>query len=300
MKTEHVALLAALNDDKQCRRGDVCIRLTKLPSERVDKLFEGYYSHIRDSNMLLRIDPALESIMRRGPKEDSLDGYLRLIQTYLNRDVKILTFWDDDYPQSLRGIPEPPLILYVRGRVFPGSDRIAIVGTRLASERGLELSHKFGRELAEEGHTIVSGLAAGIDTAAHEGALEGGSATIAVLGGHVDHIYPKENDRLVAKILENGSIVSEITPQAEIGKGRFVERNRITSGLSEAVVIIETGKSGGTIRQAEYAKSQKRPIYVVDHGRFERRESEEGFWHLVRLGAIPIRRPAELSEIISH
>jgi len=300
LKTEHVALLAALNDDEQYRRGKVSTKLRELPSDRVSTLLEGYFSHVNDSNMLLRIDPILEPIMRRGPKGESLAEYLRIVRTYLERDVRILTFWDTDYPPVLRNIPQPPLILFVRGKIFPGSDRIAIVGTREASEHGLELSRVFARELAEEGHTIVSGLASGIDTAVHEGALEGGGSTIAVLAGDVDNIYPDENVELARRMIEQGSIVSEITPQVEMRRGRFVERNRITSGLSEAVVIIETGKSGGTIRQAEYARSQKRPIYVVDHGRFERPESEEGFQHLVNSGAIPIRQPAELSELISH
>jgi DNA processing protein len=300
LKTEHVALLAALNDDGQCRRGNACVKLRELPSDRVGSLLETYINKKRDVNMLLRINPALELVMRRGPQEDSLAKYLNVIRAYIDRNVRIITFWDDSYPRILRNIPDPPLILYVKGKVFPGNNGIAIVGTRVASERGRELSRKFARVLAEEGHTIVSGLASGIDTAAHEGALEGGGSTIAVLAGDVDNIYPNENVELARRIIEQGSIVSEITPRVEMRRGRFVERNRITSGLSEAVVIIETGKSGGTIRQAEYAQSQKRPTYVVDHGRFDRPESEEGFQHLVRSGAIPIRHPAELSELISH
>jgi len=248
---------------------------------------------------MLHTNPALEVIMRHGPREGFMAKYLDLIRAYVDGNVRILTYWDEGYPVILRSIPNPPLILYIRGKVFPGNDGVAIVGTRVASERGRALARKFGRGLAEEGYTVISGLASGVDAAAHEGALDGGGVTIAVLAGDVDRIYPNENVGLARRVTEQGSLVSEITPQAELRPGRFVERNRITSGLAHAVLIIETGKTGGTIRQAEYARAQKRPIYVVDHGRFDRLESEEGFRSLVRAGAIPVREPSEVSELLS-
>lgn len=299
LKAEHIALLAALNDDKQCRQRNACGRLRELPGDRIGTLLETYIDEKRGANMLLRVNPVLDPFMRRNPSDESLLRYQTIIREYLDREVRILTFWDDGYPAILRNIPDPPLILYVRGKVFPGNDGIAIVGTRAASERGYELSCRFAKALAEEGHTIVSGLATGIDTAAHEGALDGGGTTIAVLAGHVDDIYPDQNVDLARRVTERGSIVSEITPEAHTTKGRFVERNRITSGLSTAVVVVETGKTGGTIRQVEYATSQKRPIYVIDHGRFERPEAQEGFMHLTRLGATPVRNPSELSELLT-
>jgi DNA processing protein len=298
LKAEHKAVLAALNDDWRYRKGGACSQLTRLSGDRVDEAIGRCLVDMRAPTMLLRTDPVLELIARRGLGENSLDSYLRLMRAYAERDLRVITYWDDGYPHALRGIPDPPLILYVRGVEFPGSDRVAMVGTRAASERGLELAREFGRALAERGHTVVSGLASGIDTAAHEGALDAGGVTLAVLGGHVDHIYPRENDRLVSRIVQGGSVISEITPQAEISRGRFLERNRITSGLSEAVVVIETGRSGGTVRQAECARAQNRPVFIVDHGRFGSPESEEGFDRMVRSGATPVGSPSELRELL--
>jgi DNA processing protein len=168
-------------------------------------------------------------------------------------------------PPSLLNIQNPPKNFYVRG-VLPDFQRpwIAIVGTRKATSEGMRLAKNFSRELAEAGAVIVSGLALGVDSAAHQGALEVAGATVAVLANGIDKIYPAQNENLAKKILETGgALVSEYPEKTPALPHQFLERNRIISGLSIATVVIEAPEKSGALATAGFAAAQGREVFVV-------------------------------------
>ena len=168
------------------------------------------------------------------------------------------------FPKVLKEIPWSPFGLYWRGEPISDSPRVAIVGTRRATLNGRTIAKKFGEELAINGATVVSGLALGIDAAAHEGALLGKGKTIAVLAGGLDYIYPKQNEPLCNKLLDSGgTIVSEYAFGAPIYSSRFLERNRIISGLSLGIVVIEAPEASGALATAKFALDQNREVCVV-------------------------------------
>ena len=190
-----------------------------------------------------RLDPEIERLDRLG------------IRTVI---------WDDpDYPARLRDIYAPPPLLYVRGELgLEDEPAVAIVGTRRASAYGREVAERFGEELGRSRVTVVSGLAKGIDTAAHRGALRSGR-TVAVLGSGVDVIYPPENARLAAEILERGAIVSEYPLGTKPEASNFPPRNRIISGVSLGVLVVEAGDASGAQITVNFALEQNRDVFAV-------------------------------------
>ncbi len=172
---------------------------------------------------------------------------------------------DEKFPPLLREIPWPPSALYFRG-AFPKNEEVcvAVVGTRKATSQGILFARKVGRELAEAGLVVVSGLALGIDAAAHKGALEGSGKTIAVLAQGLDQIYPRQNEALGREILAHGgALISEYPIGSPSYPGRFLERNRIVSGLCRGVVVIEAGERSGALATARFGLEQNREIFVV-------------------------------------
>jgi DNA processing protein len=198
--------------------------------------------------------------------------------------VRVAVESSAEYPVPLRNIPDPPGVLFVRGEMIP-SDRlaIAIVGTRHATRYGLAQAERFAAGLARAGFTIVSGLARGIDAAAHRGALSAQGRTIAVLGSGVLNIYPPEHERLALEVLAHGALVSENTPRAAPVSGAFPRRNRIISGLSLGVLVIEAPLSSGALISAKHAKEQDRDVFALP-GRVDNRMSQ-GCHALIRDGA---------------
>lgn len=173
---------------------------------------------------------------------------------------------DPRYPRLLREISDPPALLYVRGRgtKINLEKTIAVVGTRHVTGYGRAITIKLVTELAARGYTIVSGLAYGVDTVAHQAAITAGGKTIAVLGCGIDIIAPASNAKLYWDIVEgHGAVVSEIPPGVRTDKKRFVTRNRIISGLSLGVVVIEGGDKSGTLITARYAADQGREVFAV-------------------------------------
>jgi len=293
-RTEQLAVLAILNDESRSDIFALDQRLSAMPEREVMTLVDEVLSEANEASLMMTSDPIKAAIMRECATKDRLSRYCLAIEDYLGRGIRIIAYWDTEYPRNLKFIPRPPLLLYIRGNEFPGSSPIAIVGTRNASPKGLNLSYEFARRLAERGHTIVSGLALGVDTEAHKGALAGGGKTIAVLAGNVDSINPLQNLHLAEEISESGALVSEVSMNAFLHRGRFVERNRITSGISDAVVIAEAVKSGGTLHQAKFALSQGKATYVLDQVEFSSPQAKDGFNHLIGIGAIPVRTPEDL------
>jgi DNA processing protein len=166
-------------------------------------------------------------------------------------------------PKLLQNIPDPPVNLFIKGRLDDDL-KIAVVGTRKATNEGRLIAKRITFDLASSGITIVSGLAMGIDTAGHEGCLEAKGKTVAVLGTGIDNIYPKQNMNLAEKILaNNGAIISEYPGDTPGYKENFLRRNRIISGLCQAVVIIEAPLRSGSLSTANFAAEQGREVFVV-------------------------------------
>jgi DNA processing protein len=202
---------------------------------------------------------------------------------------------DRDYPLKLARIPDPPFMIYIKGRMESLSrPAVAIVGTRDISPDGAEKVQEIVGFFVQLGYTIVSGLALGTDACAHKAALDLGGETIAVLPGDIENVVPKENQELAERISKSGALISEITLLTKMHRGRYIERNRITSALSKAVIVIETGESGGSIRQAETAFKQGTPVYVVRPDNTNER-AVAGFDKLVSEGATPINNLYDLS-----
>ena len=175
-----------------------------------------------------------------------------------------LTWRDADYPALLQAIPDPPPVLYVKGRLT-GVDAgaVGMVGTRRATVYGRDVAERLARDLAANGVTVVSGLAKGIDTHAHRGALGGGGRTIAVLGHGLDTVYPPENRRLAAEIVERGALVSDYPFGAGPLAEYFPPRNRIISGLSAGVVVVEADHTSGALITSKFALDQGRDVFAV-------------------------------------
>lgn len=171
---------------------------------------------------------------------------------------------DKEYPKALENIFNPPAELFVKGDILPSDDNaIAIVGTRRATFYGLEQCEKLSYELALKGITIVSGMARGIDTAAHRGALKAGGRTVAVLGSGHNNIYPSENKKLYEEIAKNGVVISEFTPDTLPFPTNFPRRNRIISGLAKGVVVIEAPRKSGALITANFALQQGKEVFAM-------------------------------------
>ncbi len=187
----------------------------------------------------------------------------RLLEGIFQCNADVVTIQDTDYPHALRYIADPPVVLYVRGKLEADALCVAVVGSRKASFYGLDVARRLSRELAEHGVTIVSGLARGVDAKSHWGALEGGGKTIAVLGCGVDIIYPPENRELMSRICESGAVISEYLPGIKPVPYHFPARNRIISGLSQGVAIVEANEKSGSLITADFALEQGRDVFAV-------------------------------------
>lgn len=178
--------------------------------------------------------------------------------------IDCLTWRDDNYPANLRSVDAAPPVLYVHGALDERDQwAVAIVGTRRASVYGREVAHRLATELARNGVTVVSGLALGIDTIAHQAAVDAGGRTIAVLGSGLDHVYPAQNRQLAATIRDHGALVSDYPLGTRPEPRNFPPRNRIISGLSNSVVIVEAGVRSGALITAEFAAEQGRDVFAV-------------------------------------
>jgi DNA processing protein len=211
--------------------------------------------------------------------------------------ARLVALGDDDYPPHLRHIDGPPPLLSVLGGDAITRERmIAIVGARNASLSGRKLAGQFARGLGAEGFAVASGLARGIDTAAHEAALTTG--TVAVFAGGINILYPPENDRLLAALLDAGGAAISEMPFGWKPRGRdFPRRNRLISGLSVGVVVIEAAKASGSLHTARYALEQNREIFAVPGSPLDPRS--EGANRLIRQGAMLVMSTADVLESLS-
>jgi DNA processing protein len=232
----------------------------------------------------------------RKPEYEATDRQLGWFQRY---GVRLLLPSHSEYPPALCTIPDPPPVLFVRGSLADvKTNSVGIVGSRHATPYGRGVSERFGRELAGQGVTVVSGGAVGIDAAAHRGAVNAGGRTVAILGCGLDVDYPRENRDLFEKIIESGgALVSEYALGAQPEAWRFPLRNRIISGMCLGVLVVEAPQKSGALITASYAAEHGRTLMAVP-GNIDRSTSV-GSNELLRLGAVPILKTDDILEALS-
>jgi len=209
--------------------------------------------------------------------------------------AKVITFKDPDYPENLRSLPFSPPLLYVRGEILPDDKyAVAVVGARAATNYGKLMAENLSKGLAESGLTIVSGMARGIDSSAHRATLLVNRRTIAVLGCGVDVVYPPENRELRDKIIERGAVISELPMGSEPLAGNFPKRNRIISGLSLGVVVVEAAAKSGVFSTVKWALEQGREVFAVPGNVLSR--TSAGTNRLIKQGAKLIENIEDILE----
>jgi DNA processing protein len=240
------------------------------------------------------IGPSLIEAIRSFPLEKRLNEELKQMEKY---GVSVVTCLDTIYPKALLAIYDPPPLLYVRGELATRDDvAIAIVGSRMATHHGLSFTEQLARDLAVHGITVVSGMARGIDSAAHRGALLGRGRTIAVLGCGVDVVYPRESRGLMKQIVETGAVISEFPMGTKPLSGNFPRRNRIISGLAAGVVVVEATRQSGSLITANYALDQGREVFAVPGN--VRSPGSQGTNHLIKQGAKLVAEAQDVLEEI--
>lgn len=198
-------------------------------------------------------------------QREELEATERQIAEWRGTGMGLLTILDDAYPENLRAVHDRPPLIFVAGRLTPQDKRsIAVVGARRATPRGIERATAVAAHLAQAGFTVASGLAAGIDTAAHTAALAGNGRTIAVIGTGLSRTYPPENVRLHERIAAECAVISQFWPDAPPTKRSFPMRNAVMSGLSLATVVIEAAHTSGARMQARLALAQGRPVFLLE------------------------------------
>ncbi len=227
-------------------------------------------------------------------KEFSWDDLKIEISLCEKEKIRFLIQDDPEYPQLLKHIPDPPIVLYYRGDIKAFDFNFAIVGSRRASFYGLTVAQKFGYQLAARGITVVSGLARGIDSAAHQGALNADGRTIAVLGSGLLVMYPPENKKLAENIVKKGLLISEYPLHMSPRRENFPRRNRVVSGLSYGVLVVEAARRSGALITADSALEQNRDVYAIPGG--VNSPTSSGTNYLIKQGAKLVESVADILE----
>lgn len=217
-----------------------------------------------------------------------LDRVMEVKDLCRKYNIRILTFDSPNYPENLKQIPAPPYVLYTRNEKPVNLNayiRIAIVGNRESTDYGEKIAHSFSYDLASNGIAVVSGMAKGIDSAAHRGCLDAGGLTVAVMGCGLDIPYPKENKDLMEEIIKTGIAISEYPPKDEPLSWHFPQRNRIISGLSQGTLVVEAPIHSGSLITARYAIEQDRDLFAIPGD--ITKERSEGTNNLLKEFAIP-------------
>jgi DNA processing protein len=207
--------------------------------------------------------PAGQGTLFGSDQRQVLAAAAREVEEWRARGMDILTVLDDRYPDNLRAVHDRPPLIFISGRLRPQDARsIAVVGSRQASPTGLRLARTIARELVADGYTVVSGLAAGIDTAAHTAALEGGGRTLAVIGTGLSRCYPPQNRALQRRIASECAVISQFWPDAPPTRRSFPMRNAVMSGLTLGTVVVEASHASGSRMQARLALAHGRPVFL--------------------------------------
>jgi DNA processing protein len=236
---------------------------------------------LRDLNRLRGLTPAVCQSIIDNRDKIPVSREMDLVKKY---DCKVINIRDESYPSNLKAIYDPPQVLYIKGDLSPDDSlSVSVVGTRSASPYGKMVAEKISGDLAARGITVVSGLAYGIDTAAHKGTLEAGGRTIAVVGNGLSVTYPAGNARLMDKIVSSGAIISEFPMEMKPLKNNFPRRNRMISGISLGTLIVEAPKRSGALITADCALDQGREVFAVPGQIFS--EASGGTHELIKHGA---------------
>lgn len=221
----------------------------------------------------------------------------RILEKIHVQNVKILTWDDDAYPRRLKEIAQPPPVLFVRGSINVEDDwAVSVVGTRRVTPYGRQVAMEIARFLAQNGVTLVSGLARGVDAIAHQAALQAGGRTFAVLGSGVDVIYPPEHRKLADEIIKQGAVISDYPLGTQPESTNFPPRNRIIAGLSLATIVVEAGETSGALITAEFAVEQGRDVFAVPGSILT--PQSEGTNKLIEQGARPLLRMTEILDAL--
>jgi len=239
----------------------------------------------------------LAEAIRRGPDQEACRRIDRELTALQRTGIEVRTILDPFYPARLRMIPDPPPLLYVSGTLTEQDElALAIVGARRATAAGKVLTEELAGDLARAGFTVISGLARGVDAAAHRGALAVGGRTVAVLGCGIDRTYPPEHVRLRREIEERGAILSELSLGAPPHSAHFPRRNRIISGMSVGVVITEAAINSGSLITARLAAEQGREVFAVPG--FVKDETSRGTNALLKEGATLIEKAQDVIDAV--
>lgn len=240
------------------------------------------------------LSPKLAERILQVRRSVNLDEYISQV---VRKGIRILTWDDPEYPSHLNEIDQPPPVLYLRGEITTeDSWAVAIVGTRGVTAYGRQVTEELATVLAQNGVTIVSGLARGVDAIAHHAALKADGRTLAVLGCGVDKIYPPEHRALAERIAAHGAILSDYAPGTPPDSANFPPRNRIISGLSMAVVVVEAGETSGALITAEFAAEQGREVFAVPGSIFA--PQSKGPNRLISNGAKVLLSPQDVLEAL--
>jgi DNA processing protein len=249
-------------------------------------------AHGSDLERVPGVGPKLSRRIVAASATLDVDAILKTCGEY---QIDVLMEHDERYPRMLREIPDPPGVLFLWGSILPQDAlAIAIVGTRHASAYGARQAERLSIELARAGFTIVSGLARGIDASAHRGCLQAGGRTMAVLGGGFLRLYPPEHSDLAKRIREQGGLLSESPPEWPPSSGNFPQRNRVITGMSLGVIVVEAGDRSGALISARHALEQGREVFAVP-GRIDSPVSR-GCHQLLRDGAKLVQRVDDIIE----
>ncbi len=231
-------------------------------------------------------------------KPDAVQRFMDVIERLEAEEIQVLTVLDEGYPTNLRDVFNRPPMLFVKGRLLDSDERaVAVVGTRTASPKGLAEARRLASELARRGVTVLSGLAKGIDTAAHEGALESGGRTIAVMGTGIRRVYPAENAALSKRILEHGALVSQFWPDAPPTQSSFPIRNVTMSGMGIGTAVIEASATSGAKMQARLALEHGKRLFLVESLVMSQAWAKR---YATRPGAIVVRSADEILPLVDR
>jgi DNA processing protein len=219
-------------------------------------------------------------------KSKNISNIIEISEYLVNEKIKFILYNELDYPESLKNIYNPPIGIFIKGNLPNFNNSIAIIGARKASDYGKTAAYKLAYELASHGIVVVSGMARGIDSCSHRGAIDGGGITVAVMGSGFKNIYPKENTNFVGEIIKKGCVVTEYMPDMMPLACNFPARNRIISGLARYLLVIEAGEKSGTLITVSCALEQGKDVFAVPGNIFS--YGSYGTNKLIQDGAKPI------------
>ncbi|CAA0081278.1 DNA processing protein DprA [BD1-7 clade bacterium] len=277
-------------------------RVDGLGPRRLQQLIDRYQSPLQ---LIYEADPAamaqlglpvLAELLIQKSHHPVWQRTLRDLDYLITSDIRVMTWACDDYPVLLREIASAPPVLFIRGQsAVLSALQVGIVGSRKASKLALQISYDWSRRLTGQHVAITSGLALGVDGAAHRGAIDGGGLTIAVMAQGIDQIYPKRHQGLAEQIIEHGALVSEFPLSSDPKRDHFPRRNRIISGLSHGVLVVEAARKSGSLITARYAAEQNRDVFAIP-GSIHNPQAE-GCHDLIKQGAF---LAADVDDILQH